>query len=246
LKRFLFCFLLFFLLQHWSASRQMRLEGGFAGRTNKLVDGCYSFWVGGLFPLLDMSLAAEGRFPYASNAASSASAASASAPAAAADAVAGTAQIANGVEATTCRGRANGAWLYDPMALQRYLLICCQDSQGGLVDKPPKCVLSILGLFSHHTFCVIHCQWRRIMVLIIFPLSCAPHRSPDYYHTAYCLSGLATAQHATADARDTSQLLGSAQLKLRSTHPVYNIEDTKAGAALAYFGALPNPSDPSF
>ena len=32
--------------------RQMRLEGGFQGRTNKLVDGCYSFWQGGLFPLL--------------------------------------------------------------------------------------------------------------------------------------------------------------------------------------------------
>ena len=27
--------------------------GGFRGRTNKLVDGCYSWWVGGLFPLLD-------------------------------------------------------------------------------------------------------------------------------------------------------------------------------------------------
>jgi protein farnesyltransferase subunit beta len=85
-----------------------------------------------------------------------------------------------------------------------------------------------------------------MIILFLHALARAPHRSPDYYHTAYCLSGLATAQHATADARDTSQLLGSAQLKLRSTHPVYNIEDTKAGAALAYFGALPNPSDPSF
>jgi putative copper export protein len=28
------------------------VEGGFMGRTNKLVDGCYSFWLGGLFPLL--------------------------------------------------------------------------------------------------------------------------------------------------------------------------------------------------
>lgn len=33
-------------------NRQMECEGGFQGRTNKLVDGCYSFWVGGLFPLL--------------------------------------------------------------------------------------------------------------------------------------------------------------------------------------------------
>jgi hypothetical protein len=27
--------------------------GGFKGRTNKLVDGCYSWWIGGAFPLLE-------------------------------------------------------------------------------------------------------------------------------------------------------------------------------------------------
>lgn len=31
---------------------QGQVEGGFMGRTNKLVDGCYSFWQGGIFPLL--------------------------------------------------------------------------------------------------------------------------------------------------------------------------------------------------
>ena len=31
---------------------QGTIEGGFMGRTNKLVDGCYSYWQGGLFPLL--------------------------------------------------------------------------------------------------------------------------------------------------------------------------------------------------
>lgn len=31
---------------------QGQVEGGFMGRTNKLVDGCYSFWQGGVFPLL--------------------------------------------------------------------------------------------------------------------------------------------------------------------------------------------------
>ncbi|EFJ52997.1 hypothetical protein VOLCADRAFT_85812 [Volvox carteri f. nagariensis] len=35
-------------LLHWLGS----IEGGFNGRTNKLVDGCYSFWQGGIFPLL--------------------------------------------------------------------------------------------------------------------------------------------------------------------------------------------------
>ncbi|KAI8062189.1 terpenoid cyclases/protein prenyltransferase alpha-alpha toroid [Gongronella butleri] len=36
----------------WCCERQMQLEGGFQGRTNKLVDGCYSFWGSGDFPLI--------------------------------------------------------------------------------------------------------------------------------------------------------------------------------------------------
>ena len=33
----------------------MTKEGGFNGRTNKLVDSCYSFWVGSVFNLLTMA-----------------------------------------------------------------------------------------------------------------------------------------------------------------------------------------------
>ena len=39
----------------------MRLEGGFQGRTNKLVDGCYSFWQGGAFPLIHALLLRENK-----------------------------------------------------------------------------------------------------------------------------------------------------------------------------------------
>ena len=46
-------------VRQWAARRQMRREGGFCGRTNKLVDGCYSFWVGALFPLLDLATQAQ-------------------------------------------------------------------------------------------------------------------------------------------------------------------------------------------
>lgn len=66
----------------WAAMRQCRLEGGFCGRTNKLVDSCYSFWVGALFPILDASVA------------------------------------------------------FDAEALQKYILVCCQEDGGGLRDKP--------------------------------------------------------------------------------------------------------------
>lgn len=66
----------------WAAMRQCRFEGGFCGRTNKLVDSCYSFWVGALFPILG----AEGAF--------------------------------------------------NAEALQNYILVCCQEEEGGLRDKP--------------------------------------------------------------------------------------------------------------
>lgn len=43
-------------LVSWLSSQQYAPEGGFAGRTNKLVDGCYSHWVGGCWPLLQGAL----------------------------------------------------------------------------------------------------------------------------------------------------------------------------------------------
>ncbi|XP_034937779.1 protein farnesyltransferase subunit beta [Chelonus insularis] len=46
-------------LLRWIANKQMRLEGGFQGRTNKLVDGCYSFWQGASFSLVNTILLNE-------------------------------------------------------------------------------------------------------------------------------------------------------------------------------------------
>ena len=47
------------LLMSWLSSRQYRPEGGFAGRTNKLVDGCYSHWIGACWPLIQVAVAAD-------------------------------------------------------------------------------------------------------------------------------------------------------------------------------------------
>lgn len=47
-------------LLRWSVNRQMKVEGGFQGRTNKLVDGCYSFWQGAIFPVISAILS-EGK-----------------------------------------------------------------------------------------------------------------------------------------------------------------------------------------
>ncbi|KAK9319107.1 terpenoid cyclases/protein prenyltransferase alpha-alpha toroid [Lipomyces orientalis] len=40
----------------WLSARQYQPEGGFSGRTNKLVDGCYSWWVGGCWSILEGAL----------------------------------------------------------------------------------------------------------------------------------------------------------------------------------------------
>lgn len=43
-------------LIEWCAARQCDKERGFCGRSNKLVDGCYSFWVGGVAAILEAYL----------------------------------------------------------------------------------------------------------------------------------------------------------------------------------------------
>uniref|UniRef100_A0A6Q2X0Q3 Protein farnesyltransferase subunit beta n=1 Tax=Esox lucius TaxID=8010 RepID=A0A6Q2X0Q3_ESOLU len=84
-------------LLRWVASRQMRFEGGFQGRCNKLVDGCYSFWQAGLLPLLHRALFKEG-------------------------------------DSTLSLEK----WMFEQQALQEYILLCCQNPVGGLLDKPGK------------------------------------------------------------------------------------------------------------
>lgn len=89
-------------LRGWIARRQMSYEGGFAGRCNKLVDGCYSFWQGGAMAVLDIWRdESEGK-------------------------------------GTTCSKVSSSDLCFDRECLQRYILLCAQDVNGGLRDKPSK------------------------------------------------------------------------------------------------------------
>lgn len=78
---------------HWLTNRQMPFEGGYQGRTNKLVDGCYSFWQGALPALISDAL--EDEFGHA-------------------------------------------GYQCHQAQLQQYILLCCQQIEGGLRDKPGK------------------------------------------------------------------------------------------------------------
>ncbi|KAF8342461.1 terpenoid cyclases/protein prenyltransferase alpha-alpha toroid [Amanita rubescens] len=95
--------------------------GGFRGRTNKLVDGCYSWWCGGSFPLLE-ALGVHANAGLTAD------------------------HHDKGSTIPTATDIPDEIWddldgmdsLYDREALQQYLLYACQHPTGGLRDKPPK------------------------------------------------------------------------------------------------------------
>ena len=84
----------------------MSFEGGFQGRTNKLVDGCYSFWVGALCVLLDKHY------------------------------VNARAYLSDFDDFDLEAKQGYSGWIFDQMSLQKYILYCGQDPRGGLRDKP--------------------------------------------------------------------------------------------------------------
>lgn len=97
-------------LVHWLAARQTQPEGGFQGRQEKLVDACYSHWVGGCWDLIQAALLP----PHAVN---------------------GTAKVLNVF--TGFSDEAKDIW--SRAALIRYLLTCCQQKgakKAGMRDKP--------------------------------------------------------------------------------------------------------------
>ena len=98
------------LLLDWLSSRQYAPEGGFAGRTNKLVDACYSHWVGGCWPLLEAAIFG-------------------SKPSSSSDGADSSSQSFTQSASTS---------LYNREGLIRYILCCCQAEDGGLRDKPGK------------------------------------------------------------------------------------------------------------
>ncbi|GMN42497.1 hypothetical protein TIFTF001_011702 [Ficus carica] len=204
----------------WLVFRQGR-EGGFQGRTNKLVDGCYSFWQGGDFALfrklgtlIDKQLVMRGTGGHCSISPRT-------------SAVSGISEGKESLKGTssqvdeTCQYRQEGPSashplnyndigydfisrhsemqpLFDSLALQQYILLCSQsllqsiqEQDGGLRDKPGK--------------------------------------SRDYYHTCYCLSGLSVCQYYQTEDEETetapvrSAVLGPYSNLLEPVHPLFNV-----------------------
>ncbi|BEJ12676.1 hypothetical protein CspHIS471_0211360 [Cutaneotrichosporon sp. HIS471] len=108
----------------WSALMQGEAveAGGFRGRTNKLVDGCYSWWVGGTFPILEELQRREAEVKGGANGSTSG-------------------KIVpvddDGTDEWTDEPSMHA--LFNRVALQEYVLLAAQRPElGGLRDKPGK------------------------------------------------------------------------------------------------------------
>jgi len=210
-------------LQHWLLQRQMKMEGGFQGRTNKLVDSCYSFWQGAAVALVQIIKGGGTDITDVDNLGAH---------------VDGTTCLDRGIktveeeeeeeeeededvidlDAAAARGDSrsirhvnsmNGPLLFNQEALQQYILRCAQDPDGGMKDKPGK--------------------------------------ARDFYHSCYSLSGLSVAQNycdssledAAAGIRGAvAHVHGDINNLLEPTSVVYNIGVSALREALNYFGPL--------
>ncbi|RPB28749.1 terpenoid cyclases/Protein prenyltransferase [Terfezia boudieri ATCC MYA-4762] len=109
-------------LIHWLSARQYAPEGGFSGRTNKLVDGCYSTWVGGCWALVEGALNGPQKDEPDDNEIEEGQGE----------------QTKQTEEEKTEKGRGIVGSLWSRDGLVKYILNCCQAPEGGLRDKPGK------------------------------------------------------------------------------------------------------------
>ncbi|CAI0455968.1 unnamed protein product [Linum tenue] len=202
----------------WVAFRQ-GVECGFQGRTNKLVDGCYSFWQGGVFALLQRLPAFGGEgfgtsdveVEWVSDSTSegddedrdSSDDNEALHPEPDQE---GHQSSSHSPESSTAvhihHSRHNQLEpLFHTMALQQYIVLCSQEQEGGFRDKPGK--------------------------------------ARDYYHTCYCLSGLSVCQYSRSKNENSPPLptsvLGPYSNLLEPIHPLYNVVSRQYHDAREFF-----------
>ncbi|KDR71537.1 hypothetical protein GALMADRAFT_74965 [Galerina marginata CBS 339.88] len=186
--------------------------GGFKGRTNKLVDGCYSWWCGGAFALLE-ALGVGG----IQNANS--------------DEVPIDSGSGEGVWDDVDDG------LYNRKALQEYILYAGQHPAGGLRDKPPKNAdayhtlycLSGLSSAQHHVFSSSAIKHQ---LLDAWEPSGSPYfNKPNDDLRKATFSDLLS----WVEEEGSSHIVGGQANRLNATHPLTNLTITHTEAIAAHF-----------
>ncbi|KEH24844.1 Protein farnesyltransferase subunit beta [Medicago truncatula] len=202
-------------LLDWVVFRQGK-ECGFQGRTNKLVDGCYSFWQGGAVALLQrLQSVIEEQMVEASQSFTKSDAPDEKESSAGTSSHATSRIRREGISESCSSDVKNiglnfiNEWresepLFHSIALQQYILLCAQEQEGGLRDKPGK---------------------RR-----------------DHYHSCYCLSGLSLCQYSWSKRPDSPPLpkvvMGPYSNLLEPIHPLFNVVLERYREAHEFFSGL--------
>ncbi|KAG8998480.1 CAAX farnesyltransferase (FTase) subunit beta [Tulasnella sp. JGI-2019a] len=192
--------------------------GGFRGRTNKLVDGCYTWWVGSLFTLIEEILGE------------------------------GTGEVIKHTSGDNSKHEKEEDWLdvddslMNREALQRYVLVAAQVSTGGLRDKPNlpsdpyHTLYNLSGLASaqHRTFFsttraeTIRKEWVDAEGLI--PTSETPQERLARRRETF------VATCAWMEDEGASKYVGGAKdNRVNAVHPVFNLLMTPTREAMNHF-----------
>ena len=254
------------LLVAWVTRMQGNVEGGMRGRTNKLVDGCYSMWQGGLCRLLGADSIAS---PVGVDESIESTAGSWVEESAVLDAA-----VSEWCRyADDGRGRATALEAELDEVMERFLVAeerCLadpsdpvarsmveklgQDSlrlQNDLVEMEEdlqcaedsnRCLAQLSpgdGAYDGpHGDQLLDANALQMWILLACQvpdrggLRDKPGTRPDFYHSCYCLSGLAAMQaiQARSDA-----LIGGDANRLQDAHPICNVGLTKIDRSIAFF-----------
>ncbi|KAF5350166.1 hypothetical protein D9756_009260 [Leucocoprinus leucothites] len=218
-------------LTRWLANMQgSEVElGGFRGRTNKLVDGCYSWWCGGAFSLLE-ALGIGGLQNLTSKDVEI-------------DEIVDAAK-----EAGASKEEHHDGWddidesLFNRKALQEYIILAGQHPAGGLRDKPPKSAdsyhtlycLSGLSAAQHHIY---PSHARKADTLKTWKDDESPYNTLRKAVFADVISW--------TEEDGTAKVIGPAATnRLNATHPLTNLTITHTEGIMKHFYGQEIPSRP--
>ncbi|KAJ7034695.1 terpenoid cyclases/protein prenyltransferase alpha-alpha toroid [Mycena alexandri] len=179
--------------------------GGFKGRTNKLVDGCYSWWVGGGFALLESIGISPAALP---------------------------APAEKGHEGKDGEWDDIDDALFNRKALQEYILYAGQHPAGGLRDKPPKnadayhTLYCLAGLSSaQHKVSPSPTRRKELLDSWIDADSTTDEFRKRIFIDALCYT----------EEEGTEKIVGGAANRVNATHPVFNLTITHIEGIMAHF-----------
>lgn len=249
------------LLKSWLSRMQGRTEGGMKGRTNKLVDGCYSWWQGGLCSLAHVpgslwNEKARNKLNFTPDFNQCDQSV-----AGAVDQWSGSKWQSPGqiiVEESAAKQKEldmamdrlleiedelqndpdnqnKGLEEQQEKVMRLQQAVDKMDEQLPVLEVTQECLKKVRSGYNETDVCDFDALQLWILLCCQIKgrggLRDKPGKSADFYHTCYCLSGLSAAQHAGGN------IIGGRRNLLLPTHPVCNVVIEKLDTARKYFGA---------